>query len=223
MDFQEDEPVDDCSVAVWYDNVPTGTPDFEDVTDAAGNIGLPWPVCQPVAYKTYKDPALEETKDTYQVNVVQSYAETAREFEINSVSAATYSLIPSLLGVSPDSEKGIVAGSAYDCNEDPIEGVQVVVTNDSGTIPEGLVVKYFVDDFPNRNQPHTSDDGLWVAINVPVGEWFVEAWISDGAGGHTLIGKSVAQVVADSINIASIYASYDDGIIYPANCLEGFE
>ena len=37
----------------------------------------------------------------------------------------------------------------------------------------------FVDNFPNRQQLWTSDDGLWVAINIPVGDWIIEMWIYD--------------------------------------------
>ena len=40
-----------------------------------------------------------------------------------------------------------------------------------------------MDDFPNRNQEYTSEDGQRVASNVPV-EWNVEAYVSAGDGAH---------------------------------------
>ena len=97
-------------------------------------------------------------------------------------------------------------------------GAQVVVRDADGNIPESLVVKYFVDDFPNRNQEWTSEDGLWVAVNVPVGTWYVDAYVSDGAGGHIVKGTTVVEVIADSINVSNIHTGYGDGIRYPEGC-----
>jgi hypothetical protein len=125
--------------------------------------------------------------------------------------------------VSPDPTKGVVAGRAYDIGENYIEGAQVVVRNvTTGVIPEGVVVNYFVDNFPTRNQKWTSADGLWVAINLPVGDWSIEMYIADGEGGHKLMGATIVPVYADTINISSIHTGHGDGIKYPANCTVGF-
>jgi hypothetical protein len=114
--------------------------------------------------------------------------------------------------------KATAAGTAYDVNDDPITGAQVVVKSlVDDSIPDGIVVKYFVDSFPNRSQPETSPDGLWVAINIPPGDWKVEMWVSDGAGGHLLMGQSKLTVFPDSINISNIYTGYDS-VKYPASC-----
>ena len=107
----------------------------------------------------------------------------------------------------------------YDCNGDKVVGAQVVVKNAAGEIPESLVVNYFVDDFPNRNQEYTSEDGLWVASNVPVGEWNVEAYVSAGDGAHIMVGATQIQVFANSINISNIHLGYGDGLKYPADCV----
>ena len=89
----------------------------------------------------------------------------------------------------------------------------------SGNIPDTLVVKYFVDDFPNRDQEWTSADGLFVMVNVPTGDWSLEAYTADGAGGHLLMGATNVNVIADSINSSSVYIGYGDGISYPSSCL----
>ena len=58
-------------------------------------------------------------------------------------------------------------------------GAQVVVKNAAGEILSPCN-NYFVDDFPIETRSTLSEDGLWVASNVPVGEWNVEAYVSTG-------------------------------------------
>lgn len=222
LDFESDDPVSDATIEIWFDNLITGTADSTAVTGADGTVGGPYPVCQAVAYKVWTDPDLDETKVTFEVNQVGVYTESSMTVEFNSVSSTTYAIIPSLLGVSPDADKGIAAGTVYDCDGEPIMGAQVLVRGTDQSIPESLVVKYFVDEFPNRGQEYTSEDGLWVAINIPAGDAIAEAYVADGLGGYTLIGKANMSVQADSINIASIYTGIEDGVYYPENCLEGF-
>jgi hypothetical protein len=226
VDFESNDEVKEATAEIFHNNDPTGTPDQVLTSNDDGEIsGGEWPVCTPVAYSTYTDPDLNDTKVTFQVNEVYGYSEekkggaSAVNVQLNSVSSSTYQVIPSLLGVSPDTDKGIVAGTVYDINGDPVEGAQVVAVDASGNIPDTLVVKYFVDDFPNRDQEWTSADGLFVMVNVPTGDWSLEAYTADGAGGHLLMGATNVNVIADSINISSVYIGYGDGISYPSSCL----
>ena len=98
-----------------------------------------------------------------------------------------------------------------------IEGVQVVVYDADGNIPDTLQVNYFVESFPAREQTATSADGLWVASNVPPGDLRVEMWGQVG-GELVLLGATELKSEADSINIANIFAGYGDGVKYPASC-----
>ena len=217
-DFETGDEVGEATVELWHNNTPSGSPDQSVTSDGSGAVSGQWPICQPVAYRTSTDEALGDTKVTIQVNNVE-YGKGDVDVQFNSVSSATYQVIPSLLGVSPDPSKGVVAGTAYDIGGDAFSGAQIIAVDASGNIPEGIVVKYFVDEFPNRQQEWTSADGLFVVINVPVGDWTLQAYISDGAGGHKLVGASNVSVVADSINISSIYSGYGDGVRYPDACL----
>ena len=97
--------------------------------------------------------------------------------------------------------------------------MQLVVFDGEGNIPDDVVVKYFVTGFPNRNQEWTSQDGLWIGINIPEGEWFLNAYVSDGAGGRHLVGATKATVHANSLSISDIHVSFGDGIRYPDSCL----
>ena len=177
------------------------------------------PACTPLTYKVTTDPALDETKTTFKAhNVVDYLADGNLVDDFNSVSKVTFLIIPSLLGVTVEEDKSIIAGTAFDINGKEIEGAQVVVYVD-GQIPDSLVVKYFVENFPNRDQPYTSPDGLWVAVNVPAGEVRAEMWgVVDGE--LQLLGATVLTSQADSINIGNIYTGYADGVYYPASCYE---
>lgn len=221
-DFESGDAVDEATLELFYSNSASGTADQSLLSDGEGNVSGTWPVCQPVAYRTSTDPDRGDTKVTIQVNEIAGSSD-AVDLQFNSVSYSTYQVIPSLLGVSPDIDKGIVAGTAYDINGDPITNAQVIIVDDSGVSPETLVVKYFVDDFPNRDQEWTSADGLFVAINVPVGDWDIQMYVADGAGGHQLMGVSKVSVLADSINISSVYTGSGDGVRYPDSCLVGAE
>lgn len=219
IDFETDDPVTEATVEIFTSNEVYGAPDSTVESDSSGSVSGTVPTCSPYSYRVSTDPLLEETKVTIEANQIDGF-DTSASPEFNSVSRATYAVIPSLLGVSPDTDKGIVAGTAYDCTGDQVAGAQMVIRDDAGNIPESLVMKYFVDDFPNRNQEWTSEDGLWVAINVPVGEWNVEMYVADGSGGHLLMATSSVNVQADSINISSVYTSSGDGLWFPSSCLE---
>ncbi len=220
-DFQEDDPVEDATFTLWRGDDARQTPDATAVSDEDGVVEADLTSCQPMTYKTATDPKLAETKDTYEAHTVVGVpSDGTISTEYTSVSDATYKLIPSLLGVTPDPDKGIIAGTAFDCNEDKIEGAQIVVRDDEGNIPESLIVRYFVDEWPNRYQEWTSADGLWVALQIPEGHYFVEMWgLVDGT--LTVLGKTELSIFTDSINISNIYSGIDSGVKYPDSCLVG--
>lgn len=226
-DFESGDNVEEATVEIFHGNDPTASPDQNLLSDEDGKFSGEWVLCSPLAYSTFTDPDLGDTKVTFQVNEIYGFSEDKKgagasdvDVTLNSVSSSTYQVIPSLLGVSPDVDKGVVAGTVYDVNGDAIYGAQVIAVDDAGNIPESLVVKYFVDEFPNRDQEWTSEDGLFVMVNVPTGAWTLEAYISDGAGGHQLMGATKVNVIADSINISSVYIGFGDGIAYPSSCLK---
>jgi hypothetical protein len=175
------------------------------------------------------DPLLTPTKTTYKAHHIYPPAEagTVDDGLFVSVSDVTYRLIPTILGVSVDPDKAIIAGTAYDAlrdaatdssiDEGKIEGVQVVVYDEDGNIPPELTVNYFTDGFPDRDQLWTSPDGLWVAANVPPGNLRAEMWgVVDGE--LRLLGATLLFSEADSINISNIFAGFGDGVKYPFAC-----
>ena len=218
IDFESDEPVEEATVELFYGNTVYGAPDQVYTSDGSGNFSGEVPVCTPYSYRVSTDPDIGLTKVTIESSQIEGASSTSSEY--NSVSLDTYNVIPALLGISPDIDKGIVAGTAYDCEGNALEFAQVVVTDTEGNIPESQVVRYFVENFPSRTQEWTSEDGLFIAINIPEGDWLVNMYVSDGAGGHLLMAQSPVKVFADSINISSAYTSFGDGVRYPDSCLE---
>ncbi len=222
-DFETGNPVEDANVEIWYSDQISGAADVNTTsgTAATGNAGVvaaELTTCTPMTYRVSTDPARGDTKVTYEAHDFYADPDGVAAAEFNSVSTTTYSLIPALLGISPDVEMSIIAGGAYDCNDDPIEGAMVVVVDDEGKVPESLLVKYFIEDFPSPDQPYTSADGLWVAMDVPEGNWNVELW-GLVAGTETLLGKTALQAYGGSINISSIYTGYGTGVKAPESCL----
>ncbi|HJN77999.1 MAG TPA: hypothetical protein QGF58_29065 [Myxococcota bacterium] len=229
-DFESGDGVADATLEIYPgDRYVEGQADFETVSDPSGNVSGTLTSCTPTTYRTFTDPALDETKITIQSHEVYGYdADGELGVNFNSVSSTTYNIIPGLLGVTVQPGQGIVAGTAYGCggDGDPVEGAQVIVRDaETGDYLEGYVVKYFVDEFPNRDQPYTSEDGLWVAVNVPPGRVTIEMWTWDGSS-HIQQGDTSMDIVPDSINIANIFTGSggdDGGVVYPDSCLTACE
>ena len=223
IDFESDKPVPDATLEFFYsDTMVEGTEDFTTTSDASGIVSGSLRTCTPFTYRVYTDPDLADTKVTIQAHEVRSHATEAVDgVEFNSVSTTTYSIIPSLLGISVDPAAGIIAGTAYGCggDGDPVEFAQVIVRPaEGGDYYPSQEVRYFREEFPNRDQEWTSEDGLWVAVNIPPGRVTVEMWTWDGSE-HVLAGTVDLDVVADSINIANVFTGYEGGVVYPESCL----
>lgn len=215
-DFESGDPVADASVELYFSDDINASADVTATADGNGGFSTTVPACTPIGYKTYTPADWEQTKDTYEVHQVWGLEDPLTE-DVNSVSVSTSKIIPAILGVEWTPGTGIIAGTAYDCTENKIEGAQVVVKDSSGNIAD-VDIFYFIDDFPNADQPYTSPDGLWVAVNVPTGTFNVEMYGFNGTD-HTLLGITTLVIKADSVNISNIYMGRDDGIYYPDSCI----
>ncbi len=225
-DFQSEDEVPEADVKFWHGDDISTTPDAELVADSNGAFTTTVPMCTPIGYGTFTDPLLELTVDTYEVHQVYPYEEDGvvdGEW-VNSVSVVTSKLIPGIIGIEWDVTTGIIAGTAYDCNEDPIGHAQVYIHDASGNAPAtGEVFFFDSNDLPTEkaDQPDTNENnGLWVAVNVPVGTWTVEMWVWNGTE-HQMMGSTQLNIKAGSVNISNIFTGDDDGVSYPDSCLAG--
>ncbi len=222
-DFQQDEPVPEASVNIWSnDDINTAADQSFDV-DSNGAGTMTVSACTPIGYETYTPVEWEETVNTYEVHQVYGWDPSGADTDTwNSVSVATSKLIPSLLGLEWSPGTAIIAGTAYDCNEEPIQHAQVFIHDADGNIPADLAVRYFANKLPNSDQPDTNDDGLWSAVNVPPGEWIVEMWVNNGTD-LEMLGATHLTIMPDSVVISNIYTGIDDGVYLPASCLQACE
>jgi len=235
QDFQDDElQIHNATVQVWNSGDINSEANSVVISDDDGWAESEAPTCQPIAYRVSTDPGLGTTgqKTTYKAHQVYGMPEgDIIDAEFTSVSETTYLLIPTLFGITPDPGRSTIAGTAYDCTRDPstssdddagkVEGVQVIVLDQQGNIPDGVRVNYFVEKFPSSDQPHTSADGVWSAFNVPVGTYTVQMW-GNVSGELKLLGETTLESKADSINVANIFAGYDS-VKYPETCLTAAE
>ena len=221
-DFQTEDAVPDATFQVWFGDDLNATPDIIQVADGDGNVSFDGPACTPVAYGTSTPPEWQETKDTYEVHQVFGYGTDGETF--NSVSESTSRLIPSLIGVEWDQTKAIIAGTAYDCDTEPLQYTQIYVHDSAGNPPETGDVYYFSESggvslpTDHESQPYTNTNGLWVVMNIPAGTWTAEVWGFDGTD-YVMLGATVLQINAGSVNISNIYTGITDGIWYPSSCL----
>ncbi len=215
---QTPQTVDGATINLFEGDDVTATADNTVVTDTNGEAVATLDACTPLGVKVSK----EGTKDTYQSHIVPEAG--AEELTLNSVANSTETLISSLLGVSLDEDKSVVAGAFYDCAGDPIQNAQVVVRDEDGNIADSLIIRYADSTgFPSRDQAATSPAGIWFAFNLPPGDLTAEAYVSDGAGGHVLAGTSEVSSFADAIGIGSIYWGIEGGVWYPPSCLSADE
>jgi len=231
-DFETEDEVYDAMVSIYTDDVVDGSPEISGTADTNGLITLSdVPTCTSMTYKTETDPLLDRTKNTYKAHHFYSPppadGDPVDAGSFLSVSTTTYKLIPTILGVTVDDDKSVIAGTAYDCTRDAglpsdddsgkVTGAQVIIYDENGEIPDSLTVNYMTDSFPDNEQPYTSPDGLFVASNVPPGELTIEMW-GRVDGELVLLGASQLFSEASSINIANVFGGYGDGVKYPDAC-----
>jgi hypothetical protein len=234
QDFQEDTATSGVCVKFYPDNVLNADPctpgsGMDFMSDAMGNFTV-----MDMADSWYGFRIFPKTGPTPTTTVVGSIqinesapSAAAGTVEGNSVSQATLNLIPAVLGFARAPDTALIAGTAYDCDEEPMYGVQVRLFNaDRTPIPEGSRrpdphFRYFDgEDFPNGDQPWTHVDGLYAIGNIPVpadGQpIYVETWGRQTADAEEeMIGCERVPVIADTVSIINVAPRRMDG---PTRC-----
>lgn len=216
-DFAFGTSVADATVEFYLADWVEGSADLTFTTDGDGLITGSLPVCTAMTYAVTKDDG--SLHDTYEYHVMYGAGETVNP-DLASISADTWLTLPSLFGVTIDDTLGVLAGTVRDCNGDIVENAQVLPRNADGEIPSTMSVGYTLDGYPNRNENSTTTDGVWIAMNVPAGEYTIEVYVADGAGGQRMVGSVPAQAFVSSVSIAVVYAGREDGLDIPSSCLD---
>jgi hypothetical protein len=220
-DFESGDGVGDLTVELWLSDNLSGTADVSMTSDGDGNVsGGNAPTCTPWTSRVTS--ADDSTLPTIQEHWSDGPG-TPMGAYFNSVSSSTLALMTTLLGVTPDPAMGVIAGTAYDCGgeggDSLAENIQVIVRAADGSYPNTQDIRYFVDEFPNRQQTATSADGLWMIANIPPGDVVIEAYAAPEAGQPArLIAQTKAQVFAGALIISDVYTGSEDGVHLPASC-----
>ena len=215
-DFASGNKVPGALVEAFHSDAVSGTADLSVTADEDGLFTGDYPVCLPVTVKT--SIADGSIMDTVEQHTIHGIGDGVHVTAL-SVDEGTWLTIPSLFGVPIDDDKGVIAGQAHDCNEDVIVGAQVVVVDSAGNIPGDERIGYTAGGIPNRSLTATSDDGVWIAMNLPPGKYTAEMYVSDGAGGQTLVGSAPVEAFALSVTIASVLYGRTSGYDLPDSCL----
>lgn len=139
--------------------------------------------------------------------------------EGNAVAFSTIDLIPLSLGLERAPGTTILAGRVQDCTGEDVGGAFVRAFRSDGTeIAEASEVdalgphyRYFrrigADSNPSNEQPYTNYEGLYAAMNIPVGADLirVEAWgRRTGDDAPVLLGCEGVLTLADGVTILNI-------------------
>ena len=196
-DFENQDRIEGAMVEVYLVNRIQGSPDY--VLGPTGAEGLTEAVDVPAQ-------AVLATR----VLAIPDVARTTVEFDVETptqdddvralvVADSTYRVVPAAVGVTIESGKGIVAGRFSDCDDEPVAGVIATVEGQQADI------RYFVDEFPAREPDVTTEDGLYVAINLAPGDHEIVLHGRLESGGPLVeLGRREVQVIADSINVVNL-------------------
>lgn len=230
-DFQEGFPVDDTDVWLFSNNViadecnPPSCQSF--TTDRDGNATVQLPANGWYAYRVHPKMGLSAMSTVFAVFQYNEPAPPAAGQAVvgNSVSKATIELIPSLLGINRTDGRALVAGRIQDCAGNYVQNAIVRLYDPNGELvetgPDGPFIHYFNGEadnsLPDLDATVSSEDGLYVAIEVPVlsdEPYRVEAWgMLDGR--LTLLGCEAARIFEDAVTILNMTPVRADG---PEGC-----
>lgn len=125
-----------------------------------------------------------------------------------TLTRSTLQTINALLGVTTDYDKScaIVLGAVRDCKRAEVANASAGALDAKGALIAGPQLFFFQSGFPalRDNQPFTSDDGLFVLLNVPVTQKSVDVRVVGRLNGdeQRVLSRQVLPVKSDTLLIA---------------------
>jgi hypothetical protein len=228
-DFQNDFAVDQTEVWLFSDNEIADScdpPNCQSVTtNVMGDATVSLPSDGWVAYRVLPKMGLSRMTTVFAVFQYNFPipSEAGGAVTGNSVSGSTIDLIPATLGISRTEGLALIAGRVRDCAGNSVENAILRVYDPTGApLLEGEAnddphFHYFSGEvernLPNLAQLHTSPDGLYVLIQIPVtndGRYRIEAW-GNLDGEPTLISCEAARIFPDAVTIVNLNPTRADG------------
>ncbi len=209
-DFQTKAAVGGAEVSFFTmtsNTVGSATPTIVDTTGADGTVTVTLPTGIPFVAKA----SMTNYQDTYQFGDILSAADAGSLFQVLIISSGTVSLVSALAHATQNWSNGAIAGTVWDCNGNPIENatVSVVDKNTGKTVATNMI--YFktaagLGDIPDPTLTMTSNDGIFVSLNTPPGDYYLVATgvLSAGDTTTTVLGQSYAESITNSVSISNI-------------------
>jgi hypothetical protein len=221
VDHQSSDPIVAVDVELFADNDPrSGGERFCISSLADGACDGPITMCRALAYRTERQGA-DEAPRTLQLHKVL-YEDPAEDltYDFRSVSWATVNLItsPLFFGIEIEDGKGLLFGKAVGCDYEALANIQILLRDANCRVPEGSLVGYTASELPAPGERATTTDGFFFVMNVPPGQYTLEAYRITGDG-HELIGSAPAIVEADGVGLVDVFIGRDDGQVMPEECL----
>jgi hypothetical protein len=234
-DFEAGFMVEGVQLEVFYNNDVTGTPNLDatnlDETNEDGEVTALVPPGASIAYRVVGGetplypPGVVQTSVEYDVPTPDT---DGGDIDALSVSQATYSLISTVLGITPDPTKGILAGSFKDCGGFEIEGVVARLYTSSGELCSGAnecLDRYFIDDTPAQDQHWSSADGLFGVLQIPTASGY-RLELHGIVPGHGCPGDMVVigehdglRIISNAISIVDMLCIDVDDQPWSARCV----
>ncbi len=209
-DFQTLGPVSGAAVSFFTSTSNTVGTSSPDITATAGQNGITTATL-PTGIPFVAKGSSTGYKDTYQFGDLLAGNDAGHFLPVLLISDFTVGLLSSFASVKPDWTNGAVAGEVVDCSGNAIQNaiVSLVDAKTGITVTTSLVYftysSTFKADIPDSSLTSTSDNGIFLSINTPPGDYYLVAQgVLPGGNAIVVLGESYVESVANSVSIANI-------------------
>ena len=217
-DFQTEDGVAEADWFLWESDDPTAAADAAGTADRRGQFTTLAATCTPLTMATTTPEEWESTVPTYVQHLALDWGHIGvTSAALPAVGVSTAKIIPALLGVEWTEGTGLVVGSVVGCDGQPVGMAQVYAHDGAGGAPAAERVFYMDAGLPSTRVTTTSgDDGAFLVMELPPGEWTVSGFAWDGA--LVELGAAPVTVLADAVTLVTVVVGREDGVDYPDIC-----
>ena len=211
----------EVDISFWYNNSTTVMQMLRGMTGNDGVLTVELPSCQPLTTLAIRT---IDTELTYKANFVIDPENP--DAEVTVVESLTAASIKAILNESTSDTSSLVAGTIYDCNQDPVLNARARVKGFKRHHPlmpvtiTSTMQAYQRDVVTVLTQTPT-DAGSYSIF--PVGPVTIEVYgnICEGeVCTEVVLGTTDLTSIGDSVNIGNVFAGIEGGVYYPQSCLQ---
>lgn len=234
-DMEDGFPVEGVQLEVFFTNTVSGEPDLGvadlDPTDTDGRVIATVPTGRWIAVRVIGDATPLYPPGVVMQSVafdVETPVADGGLVPIRSVSQATYMLISTVFGITPDPSLGLLFGVLRDCASVPIEDATARLYRPPGErcgTDSSCLDRYFIDDVPAMDQLWTSEDGMFALLQIPPLDGFdleLHGIVSGSSctGGLVVIGEhGSVHVMENTISFVGVTCTDLDDVPWSERCV----